>query len=153
MTFLDLHVFAFTSLMSDSATLSTLNAFYFLTVKDNIMFNPIFWNAQLESDPKHTRHARISLMDIELIAIKIYQIAESGNIVSYSSRFQVLNRFAASPLQQLDRQPCMASECRELPNHEPCHHDLTHNSVILSNNALLDLLPRNFTLHFYLFEE
>jgi len=38
-----------------------------------------FWNAQLESDPKHIWLARLSLMVIELIAVKIYEIAESGN--------------------------------------------------------------------------
>jgi len=53
------------------------------------MLNPIFGNAQLESDPKHTRHARLSLMVKKLDAIKIYEIAESGNtgsIQSFSSK-------------------------------------------------------------------
>jgi len=63
--------------LSDSATPSNLNAPNFLTVKDNIMF--FFWNAQLESDPKHIRHARLSLMVKKLDAIKICEIAESGN--------------------------------------------------------------------------
>jgi len=70
------------SVLSDSATSSNFNASYFLTVKDNIMFDPIFWIAQLESDPNHIRHARLSLMIKKLDAIKIYEIAESGNIGS-----------------------------------------------------------------------
>jgi len=64
--------------LSDSATPSNLNASNFLTVKD-INVQSYFWNARLESDPKHTRLARLSLMVIELIAIKIDEIAESGN--------------------------------------------------------------------------
>ena len=57
---------------------SNLTASYSLTVQDNVMFNPIFGMLS-SSDPKHTRHARLSLLVIQLIAIKIYEIAESGN--------------------------------------------------------------------------
>ena len=64
--------------MSDSATASNLNASNFLTVKDNNV-ESYFWNAQLESDPKHIRHDRLSLMVKKLDSIKNYEIAESGN--------------------------------------------------------------------------
>ena len=64
--------------LSDSATPSNLNASYFLTGKDNKV-ESYLWNAQRESDPKHTRHDRLSLMVKKLDAIKIYEIAESGN--------------------------------------------------------------------------
>jgi len=67
------------SVLSDSATPSSLNASYFLTGKDNNV-KSYFWNAQLESDPKHTQHDRFSWMVKKLDAIKIYEIAESGNI-------------------------------------------------------------------------
>ena len=63
-------------MMSDSATPSNLNASKFLTVRDNITY---FWNGQLESDPKHSRQAWLSLMVTKLDAIKFYEIAESGN--------------------------------------------------------------------------
>ena len=63
---------------SDSATPSNLNASNFLTVKDNNV-ESYSWNAQLESDPKHTRHAKLSLMVKKLDTIKLYEIAESGN--------------------------------------------------------------------------
>jgi len=76
------------AVLSYSATLSNLNACNFLKVKYNIIFNPFFWNAQLESDPKHTRHARLSLMVNELIAIKIYEIAESGDTARQSMRIR-----------------------------------------------------------------
>ena len=81
-TLLFIIVKIFWSVLSDSATLSNLNASTFLTVKDNMMFEPYFWNAHLESDPKHTWHARLSLMVKKLDAIKIYEIAESGNTAS-----------------------------------------------------------------------
>jgi len=42
------------------------------------MFRHHPWIAQLESDPEHTRHARLSLLVLELIAVKIYQIAKFG---------------------------------------------------------------------------
>jgi len=64
--------------LSDSAIPSNLNASNFLTVKDNNV-ESYFWNAQLESDPEHTRPARFSQMVKKLDAIKIYEIAESGN--------------------------------------------------------------------------
>jgi len=76
----DVHCFRclLSSVLSDSATPSNLNASNFLTVEDdNVESN--FLNAQLESDPKHTRHARLSLMVKKLDAIKVYEIAESGN--------------------------------------------------------------------------
>ena len=69
-------------MLPDIATSSFLNALNFLTSKDKITFNPIFWIAQLESDPKHTEHARLSLMVLELIAVKFYKIAKSGNTVT-----------------------------------------------------------------------
>ena len=69
----------FESLLSHSATPSNLNASNFLTIKDNVL--SYFWNAQLESDPEYTRHARLSLMVKKLDAIKIYEIAESDNTV------------------------------------------------------------------------
>jgi len=56
--------------LSDSATPSNLNASYILTGEDNNV-QSYFWNAQLESDPKHTRHARLSLMVKKLDANKI----------------------------------------------------------------------------------
>ena len=40
------------------------------------MINPTFG---LLSDPKHTQHAKLSLMVLELITVKIYDIVESGN--------------------------------------------------------------------------
>jgi len=68
------------AVLSDSATPSSLNASYFLAVKDNNV-KSYFWNAQLEGDLKHTRHARLSLMVKKLDAIKFYKFAESGNTV------------------------------------------------------------------------
>jgi len=62
--------------LSDSATPSNLNAGNFLTVKDNV--ESYFWNAQLEGDPKHIWHARLSSMVKKLDTIKIYEIAECG---------------------------------------------------------------------------
>ena len=64
-------------MLSDSATPSNLNASNFLTVEDNNV-QSYFWHTQLESDPIHTRRARLSLMVKKLDAIKIYGIAESG---------------------------------------------------------------------------
>jgi len=64
--------------LSDSATPSNLNAFNSFTVKDNNVESD-FSNAHLESDPKHTRHVRLSLMVKKLDAIRTYEIAESGN--------------------------------------------------------------------------
>jgi len=50
------------TVLSDSATPSNVNASNFLTVEYNMMLivESYFWNAQLESDPKHTRHDRLS---------------------------------------------------------------------------------------------
>jgi len=45
------------------------------------MLNRIFGMPSSKSDPKHTRHDRLSLMVKRLDAIKIYEIAESGNTV------------------------------------------------------------------------
>ena len=57
-----------------------------------------FWNAQLESDPKHTRHARLSSIVKKLDAIKIYEIAESGNtglILQKGSALHIGHRLVA----------------------------------------------------------
>jgi len=103
--------------VSDSATPSILNASNFLTVKDNVILNPFFfWNAQLESDPKHTRLARLSLMFIELIAIKIYEIAESGNtgvdqksLHFYTRKSPYRYSSAAGPIRGTGKKSCSKS--------------------------------------------
>jgi len=65
--------------LSDFAIPPNVNVSNFLTVKDNIMFNPIFGMLSSRAIQNITRHARLSLMVIELITFKIYEIAESSN--------------------------------------------------------------------------
>jgi len=53
------------------------------------MLNPIFGmlTCQLESDPKHARHARLSLIVKKLDAIKICGFAKSGNTADVTFTF------------------------------------------------------------------
>jgi len=67
------------TVLSDSATPSNLNASNFLTVKDNIKLNPIFGMLSSRAIQNIPDMARLSLMVKKLDAIKLYEIAESGN--------------------------------------------------------------------------
>jgi len=42
---------------------------------------PHFWIAQLEHDPKHIRHASLSLMAPEFMVVKLHKIPKCGNTV------------------------------------------------------------------------
>ena len=66
-------------MLPDFAIQSFLNDVLFFIGEDNLKKYPFFINFQLESDPKHIRHAGLSLMVLELIAVKIYGIAKCGN--------------------------------------------------------------------------
>jgi len=58
-----------------------LNAVQLLTGKDNLVFNPIFKLLSLRAIQKTSR---LSLVALELITVKIYSIAKSGNSVGAS---------------------------------------------------------------------
>jgi len=68
------------SVLPDVGTPSILNTFNFLTGKHNLI-NPNFELLNSESDPKHTRHANLSLVVRELITVKLNKIVKSGNTV------------------------------------------------------------------------
>ena len=68
------------AVLSDSATPSNINASNFLTGKENTMLNPIFGmlsSRAIKNIPDMP--GWLSLMVKKLYAIKIYEIAESGN--------------------------------------------------------------------------